>query len=57
MSDNPIHPTSPIGQPDIRQRRVRISLAWLVPIIAALVALSMVVQNWLSAGPQISVSF
>src|SRR5690554_3187807 len=57
MSDNPNSPTSSIGQPDIRQRRVRISLAWLVPIIAALVALSMVVQNWLSAGPQISVSF
>lgn len=60
MSDNPRHPSSSpaiAGDPEIRQRRVRISLIWLVPIVAALVGLSMVVQNWLSAGPQITVSF
>ncbi|WP_022960729.1 PqiB family protein [Halopseudomonas pelagia] len=60
MSDNPHHPgSSPAtaGDPEIRQRRVRISLIWLVPIVAALVGLSMVVQSWLSAGPQITVSF
>jgi len=57
MSDNPHHPELPAGTPEIRQRRVRVSLVWLVPIAAALVGFSMVVQNWLSAGPQISVSF
>lgn len=58
MSDNPYDPASTrTGEPDIRQRRVRVSLVWLVPIVAALVGLSMVVQNWLSAGPQITVSF
>lgn len=57
MSDKPNHPESPAGLPEIRQRRVRVSLVWLVPIAAALVGFSMVVQNWLSAGPQITVSF
>lgn len=57
MSDNPHQPESSAGTPEIRQQRVRVSLIWLVPIAAALVGFSMVMQNWLSAGPQISVSF
>ncbi|SDS23249.1 paraquat-inducible protein B [Halopseudomonas litoralis] len=60
MSDNPYNPNaSPAaaGSPEIKQRRVRISLIWLVPIVAALVGVSMMVQSWLSAGPQITVSF
>ncbi|CAB5520263.1 paraquat-inducible protein B [Stutzerimonas stutzeri] len=57
MSDNPYSPATSAGIPEIRQRPVRVSLVWLVPIAAALVGFSMVVQNWLSAGPQISVSF
>ena len=58
MADNSDNTSvSPVGEPEIRQRRVRVSLIWLVPIIAALVGLSMVVQSWLSAGPQITVSF
>ncbi|MBA1185382.1 PqiB family protein [Stutzerimonas nitrititolerans] len=57
MSDNPYRPETPAGTPEIRQRRARVSLVWLVPIAAALVGFSMVVQNWLSAGPQITVSF
>src|SRR5690554_3146717 len=55
--DNPDAPHADAGEPEIRQRRARISLVWLVPIAAALVGLSMVVQNWLSAGPRIAVSF
>lgn len=57
MSDNPHQPEPSAGTPEIRQQRVRVSLIWLVPIAAALVGFSMVMQNWLSAGPQISVSF
>lgn len=57
MSDNPHSPELSAGSPEIRHRRVRVSLVWLVPIVAALVGFSMVMQNWLSAGPQISVSF
>lgn len=36
---------------------MQVSLVWLVPIVAALVGFSMVMQNWLSSGPQITVSF
>lgn len=57
MSDNPYSSETPAGAPEIRQRRARVSLVWLVPIAAALVGFSMVLQNWLSAGPQITVSF
>lgn len=57
MSDNPYSSETPTGTPEVRQQRVRVSLIWLVPIAAALVGFSMVVQNWLSAGPQITVSF
>lgn len=57
MSDNPNHSESPAGAPEVRHRPVRISLVWLVPVAAALVGFSMVVQNWLSSGPQITVSF
>ncbi len=57
MSDNPYSPETPAGAPEIRQRRARVSLVWLVPIAAALGGFSMVLQNWLSAGPQITVSF
>jgi paraquat-inducible protein B len=52
-ADTPQQP----GMPQIKRGRVRISLVWLVPIAAALVGLSMVVHSWMSAGPQITVSF
>ncbi|WP_025126903.1 intermembrane transport protein PqiB [Pseudomonas sp. PH1b] len=61
MSDHPGSnasraPAAP-GSPAIRNRRFNVSLVWLVPIVAALVGLSMVVHNSLSAGPEISISF
>jgi paraquat-inducible protein B len=53
------------GQPDrdelprpvMKRRRFNASLIWLVPALAALVGLSLVVNNWLQAGPQIIISF
>ncbi len=45
------------GVPQVIQRRFSVSLVWLVPIVAALVGLSMVAHSWLSAGPKITVSF
>ncbi|WP_313378383.1 PqiB family protein [Achromobacter insolitus] len=33
------------------------SLVWLVPIIAALIGLSLLAQTWMSAGPVISITF
>lgn len=49
------HPT-PVGV-EVRHRRFNVSLVWLVPIIAALIGLSMVIHNAMSAGPKIVVSF
>ncbi len=41
----------------IPRRKWRISLVWLVPLIAALVGLSMLVQTWMTQGPVISITF
>ena len=41
----------------VRRRRSHASLIWLIPILAALVGLALVVNNWLQAGPQITISF
>ena len=40
-----------------RKRQNRISWIWLVPVVAALMGLSLVVRTWLQAGPEISISF
>jgi len=58
MSDHPGSKQSPApGTPAVRTRRFNVSLVWLVPIVAALVGVSMMINNSLSAGPQISISF
>ena len=46
-----------LPQPVVRRRRFSASLIWLVPALAALVGISLVVNNWLQAGPQITISF
>lgn len=46
-----------LPQPVVKRRRFNASLIWLIPALAALVALSLVVGSWLQAGPQISISF
>ena len=45
-----------LPQPVVTRRRFNASLIWLVPALAALVALSLVVNYWLQAGPQITIS-
>lgn len=40
-----------------RKKKSRISWIWLVPVVAALMGLSLVVRTWLQAGPDISISF
>ena len=45
-----------LPRPVVKRRRFNASLIWLVPALAALVALSLVVSNWLQAGPQITIS-
>ncbi|MEN4918759.1 MlaD family protein [Achromobacter spanius] len=40
-----------------RKEKSRISWIWLVPVVAALMGLSLVVRTWMQAGPDISISF
>ena len=40
-----------------RKQKSRISWIWLVPIVAALMGISLVVRTWMQAGPDISISF
>ncbi|SEJ63348.1 intermembrane transport protein PqiB [Achromobacter sp. NFACC18-2] len=40
-----------------RKKKSRISWIWLVPVVAALMGLSLVVRTWMQAGPDISISF
>jgi paraquat-inducible protein B len=50
-------PAEDLPEPVVQRRRINVSLIWLVPVLAALVGLSLVVNNWLQAGPQISITF
>ncbi|WP_397448757.1 intermembrane transport protein PqiB [Pseudomonas sp. NA-150] len=54
-SNTPVTPTP--GAPEVKRRRFNVSLVWLVPIIAALVGVSMVIHNARMAGPTITISF
>jgi len=46
-----------LPQPVVQRPRVNASLIWLVPALAALVGLSLVINYWLQAGPEITISF
>lgn len=54
-------PSAGISQPatpTLKPRRpTRISWIWLVPLVAVLVGLSLLVRDWLSAGPVVTISF
>jgi len=56
MSD-PLETSANPGQPDVLERRRFPSLIWLVPLVAALIGVSMLVHAWLSAGPEIAIVF
>lgn len=56
MSDIYKH-VPPPGETAIVRRRPRISLVWFVPLLAALIGISMLVHAWLSAGPEIAIAF
>ena len=55
MTEQTPHPELP--EPVVRSRRFSVSLIWLVPVLAALVGLSLVVHAWLQAGPDITITF
>ncbi len=51
-------PGDDIPEPEpVRHRRWTVSLIWLVPLIAALVGVSLIINSWISAGPRIDISF
>ncbi|MCX7514676.1 intermembrane transport protein PqiB [Frateuria sp. STR12] len=50
-------PRDDLPEPVVRKHRFSLSLIWLVPVLAALVGLSLVVHAWLQAGPDISITF
>lgn len=58
MSDNavPPSPSSP-PRPEVKTRKARVSLVWLVPVVAALIGLSMVLHDFLNVGPKVTVTF
>ncbi|WP_122317262.1 intermembrane transport protein PqiB [Pseudomonas cichorii] len=56
MSENTV-PPSPALRPEVKRRRMRVSLIWLVPIVAGLIGLSMAFHDWMNVGPRVTVSF
>lgn len=58
MSDHTLPPSAATpARPEVKRRRARISLIWLVPIVAGVIGLSMAFQDWMNLGPRITVSF
>lgn len=56
MSNTLETPAKP-GKPGVLDRRGLPSLIWLVPLVAALIGISMLVHAWLSSGPEIAIVF
>lgn len=54
--DTPTYTALPAPEPR-RDGRKRLSLIWLVPLVAALVGLGLVVRTWLKTGPTITITF
>ena len=46
-----------LPEPVVRRRRATPALIWLVPIVAAMVGLSLVINAWVQQGPTITISF
>jgi len=57
QSEHGIPSPEELPQPVVKRRRFSASLIWLIPALAALVGISLVVNSWLQAGPQITISF
>jgi len=45
------------GPTEIRSRRWNISVVWIVPIVAAILGLSLVARYWMESGPTITIDF
>jgi paraquat-inducible protein B len=57
MSTAPIPPSEELPTPAIQNRRWIPRLVWVVPIVAAIIGISLLIRNWQNEGPQITISF
>lgn len=54
----PSNPGDEIAAPEVvRKKTRRIGWIWLVPVVAAVVALSLVLRTWMQEGPEIAITF
>jgi paraquat-inducible protein B len=58
MSEKPGPPSlEELPPPMVQRRRWIPRLVWVVPIVAAVIGLSLLIANWKNAGPRITISF
>ena len=57
MTDQQTPTGKELPEPVVRKPRVNASMVWLIPVLAALVGLSLVINAWVKAGPTITISF
>lgn len=57
MTDQQTPPSGELPEPVVRKPRVNASFVWLIPVLAALVGLSLVINAWVKSGPTITISF
>jgi paraquat-inducible protein B len=60
MADVPKPPPTDAGLPApviVRPRRMRLSLVWIVPVLALVVGALMIVRTLMQAGPEITITF
>lgn len=51
-------PDDGIAAPEVvRKKERRIAWIWLVPVVAALIALSLVLRTWMQEGPEVAITF
>jgi paraquat-inducible protein B len=58
MSEAPLlPPEEELPTPAVQNRRWIPRLVWLVPMVAAVIGISLLIKNWENAGPRITISF
>ena len=50
-------PEEDLPTPVVRNRRWIPRLVWVVPIVAAVIGISLLIRNWENQGPRITISF
>ncbi|WP_266169555.1 intermembrane transport protein PqiB [Dyella subtropica] len=57
MTDDTKPGNADLPEPVVHRPRINASFVWLIPVLAALVGLSLVINAWMQAGPTITISF